>query len=305
MGEEHAEKRAGLGSIAALLFLAIVWGGSIPLTKLGLRDLPPLTLTALRYLAAAPCFLAFALARPRPPLKALLGMIGLGIVGVGIGQTFQVLGVERTSASVATVISAVIPVLVVLLAALRLGQKLRWRHGLGLAAAFLGIGLVAIGDPRDFLAELARGSLLGDALMLASALAIAGYYVLSIELVSRYSATTVASWTSLAGAAALTPFMLWELRTQTAELRMEGIGVVLYLAFLVTVLGMWIWLRALTRVPARIAASVQYLQPLVGVAASAALFAEPLGFWFALGTVLVLAGIAVGTIPAGRKSRGP
>ena len=49
----------GLG---ALVLLALIWGGSIPATKLGLADLPPLTLTALRYLFAAPLF-AFILRR--------------------------------------------------------------------------------------------------------------------------------------------------------------------------------------------------------------------------------------------------
>ena len=304
MNGEKTEEGPDLRSIAALLFLALIWGASIPVTKLGLQDFPPLTLTALRYLAAAPCFLAFVLMRRRPPLRALLGMLGLGIVGIGVGQTLQALGVQRTSASVATVITAIIPILVVLLAALRLGQALRWRHALGLAAAFLGIALVAIGDPRNILAALARGSLEGDALMLLSALAISGYYGFSMELVSRYSATTVASWTSLAGAAALAPFMLWELRTEPATLRIEGICAVLYLGLLVTVLGVWIWLRALTRVPARVAASLQYLQPLVGVALSAAIFGESLDFWFGLGTTLVLAGIAIGTISSRRMPGG-
>lgn len=302
MDIESAGRRAGIGSIALLLFLAVIWGGSIPATKLGLRDFPPLTLTALRYLVAAPCFLVLLLARPMPPFRARLAMIALGVVGVGIGQTCQVLGVERTTASVATVITSIIPILVVLLAALRLGQPLRARHALGLAAAFLGVCLVAAGDPRDLSETLGSDSFVGDAMMLVSALAIAGYYVLSVELVSRYSAVTVAAWTSLSGAVAMTPFMLWELRGHSAQLHVQGVGVVLYLALLVTVLGMWIWFWALARLPARVAASLQYLQPLVGVAASALLFAEPLGFWFALGTALVLAGIALGTIPARRAT---
>jgi drug/metabolite transporter (DMT)-like permease len=302
MNIESAGRRAGIGSIAVLLFLAVIWGGSIPATKLGLRDFPPLTLTALRYLVAAPCFLVLLIARPLPPFRARLAMIALGVVGVGIGQTCQVLGVERTSASVATVITSIIPILVVLLAAPRLGQPLRARHAVGLAAAFLGVGLVATGDPRRLSELLGGDSLVGDSMMMVSALAIAGYYVLSVELVGRYSAVTVAAWTSLSGAAAMTPLMLWELRSQPAQLHVQGIGVVLYLALLVTVLGTWIWFWALARLPARVAASLQYLQPLVGVAASALLFAEPLDLWFALGTILVFAGIALGTLPARRAS---
>ena len=48
-------------SIAAMLLLAIIWGLSIPVTKLGLLTLPPLTLTALRFLIATPLLLMFAM----------------------------------------------------------------------------------------------------------------------------------------------------------------------------------------------------------------------------------------------------
>jgi O-acetylserine/cysteine efflux transporter len=47
-------------SIAAMLLLAIIWGLSIPVTKLGLLTLPPLTLTALRFLVAVPLLMIFA-----------------------------------------------------------------------------------------------------------------------------------------------------------------------------------------------------------------------------------------------------
>ncbi len=74
-----------------------------------------------------------------------------------------------------------------------------------------------------------------------------------------------------------------------------GIVSVLYLAVLVTVLGIVIWFRALQRLPASVAAVLQYLQPLVGVAASALLFGDSLGLWFGIGTGLVLLGIAGST----------
>ena len=82
-----------------------------------------------------------------------------------------------------------------------------------------------------------------------------------------------------------------------------GIGIVLYLGVLVTVAGMWIWLHMLRVLPARIAAGTQYIQPLVGVAASAALLGEPIGPSFGVGTALVLAGIALSTVP-GQLSQG-
>lgn len=291
--------------IGALFVLAIIWGGSIPATKLGLEDFPPLTLTALRYLGAAPFFAFLLLGRPVPSARALFAMTGLGVLGIGVGQVSQALGVERTSASVATVISATIPILVVLLAALRLGQPIRLRHGLGLVGAFVGVCLVAVGDPRHLLSAFAhKEELMGDALMLGSALAIAAYYVLSVELVGRYSAATVAAWTSLAGALAMVPLLGWEVRSIPLRPTAQGITVILYLAVLVTVAGVWIWLRALKRVPARMAAALQYLQPLVGVAGSAALFGDRLNLWFWIGTGFVFIGVVLSTVPPRRKAAG-
>jgi O-acetylserine/cysteine efflux transporter len=208
---------------------------------------------------------------------------------------FQTFGVRETTASVATVISATIPLLVVVLAAIRLHQPIRARQAVGLGTAFGGVILVATGDPRrvpDLLRTPAAG---GDALMLLSALAVALYYVLSVELVERYTVTAVAALTSLAGACALVPAAAWELHYAPVTLSVRGTAVVLYLAVLVTVVGIQIWLHALKSLPATVAAVLQYLQPLVGISASAALFGEPLGVWFAIGTGLVFAGIACST----------
>jgi O-acetylserine/cysteine efflux transporter len=286
--------RSPAGSIGTLVVLAIIWGGSVPLIKLGLRDFPPLTLTALRYLVAAPFFALFLLRRPLPPPGAVAQAAGLGVFGIAVGQVAQTLGVRELSASVATVISALIPILVVVFARVRLRQPVYGRQALGLAVAFAGVVLVAGGDPRDFLAH-GTAIIGGEALMLLSAVAVALYYVLSIGLVEAHSVITIAALSSLAGAAALAPVSLWELRHVGARITEVGVLVVLYLAVLVTVAGLLIWFSALRRLPASIAAILQYLQPLVGVALSAALFGDPLGVEFGAGAGLVLLGIALST----------
>jgi drug/metabolite transporter (DMT)-like permease len=283
------------GSFGALLLLAVIWGGSVPLTKLGLRDFPPFTLTALRYLVAAPFFILLLRGRQLPLPRDLVTAAVLGTLGIVFGQVSQTLGVLETSASVATVISATIPILVVVFAAFRLHQPIRTRQALGLGMAFAGVVLVATGDPRHLVDLLTTPAAGGDALMVLSALATSLYYVLSVELMERYSVITVAALTSLAGAGVLVPIALWELHRSVVRLTPEGGAVVLYLALLVTVAGIVIWLHALHRLPASVVAVLQYLQPLVGVAASAALFGEPLGMWFGIGTGLVLLGIASGT----------
>ena len=290
------------GSIGMLLVLAIIWGGSVPLTKLGLRDLPPLTLTALRYLVAAPFFAVFLWGRPLPPPRALAAAGGLGILGIAIGQVAQTLGVREISASVATVISALIPIFVVVFARIRLRQPIRGREACGLAVAFTGVMLVAGADPRELFASEAT-MIRGEALMLLSAVAVALYYVLSLSLVAAHSVVTVAALSSLAGAAALVPVSAWELGHAAARITEVGVFVVFYLAVLVTVVGLVIWFSALNRLSASIAAILQYLQPIVGVAASAVLFGDPLGVRFGAGAGLVALGIALSTTGQARDAQ--
>jgi O-acetylserine/cysteine efflux transporter len=281
-----------VAAIAALLGLVVIWGLSIPLTKLALVSIPPLTLTALRYLVAAPFFALVLLGRPLPTGRVLWKMALLGLLGMGVGQEMQVLAVQRVSASVATLISASIPILTVILATWRLGQRIRPWHALGLATALGGIFLVAY-VPDTGAPGLAASVLAGDAMALVSSVAVAGYYVFSAELAIAEGVVPVAAWGSLFGTLVLLPGATWEMATRHIAPSPTAWAVVLYLGLLVTVLGIWVWLRALQTLPARIAASSQYLQPLIGIAASAVLFGDTLGSRFAAGTALVFVGIGL------------
>jgi O-acetylserine/cysteine efflux transporter len=200
----------------------------------------------------------------------------------------------------------------------RLRQPITALHTGGLAAALAGVALVAGGDPRALAASLSllghraapaaassHTGLEGVALVLVSAVAVALYYVFSVELIEAYSIVTIMALSSLAGAAALAPAAAWELGHAPVRVTPAGIAVVLYLALPVTVAGLWVWFGALARLPARIPAALQYVQPVVGVLASAALFGDRLDAWFWIGTALVLSGIGLSTRPAVRPSARP
>ena len=288
--------QAPLIPLLGLLALCLIWGLSIPATKLGLQSFPPLMLAACRYVAAAPFFALFLIGRALPSRRALLAMAILGVTGIDIGQVTQILGVQRTEASVATVISATIPIFVVFLASWRLRQSLRAAHIMGLAVALAGIAVVATKGSSSSLALSASG-LSGDALMLLSAVSIAFYYTVSAEITRHYPVLVVAAWSTLFGTVGLLPVIPWEASRTALSPGFVGVGVVLYLGVLVTVAGLWIWLQSLRVLPVRIVAGTQYLQPLIGVAASAVLFGEPIGPSFGVGTVLVFIGIAMTATP--------
>ncbi|SFD38048.1 EamA-like transporter family protein [Bosea sp. CRIB-10] len=87
-------------------------------------------------------------------------------------------------------------------------------------------------------------------------------------------------------------------------IQLTGVGIAsaVYLGVLVTVAGLFLWLHLLRTLPARIAASIQYLQPVIGVVAAALMFGDALGPLFIAGVVLVLAGLTL-TV-ANRREKG-
>lgn len=279
-------------NICAALFLAVVWGLSIPITKLGLLTLPPLTLTGLRFLIAVPLMFVLIVGKQRLPMKAMPRVAALGVLGIGIGQVAQTFGVVGTSASVATTISAAIPVFVVVFASLRLKQLVSVLQALGLAVAFVGIAMVAWGR-GDATSAATQTSLWGAGLVLLSTLTIAFYYVWSVELTEQYGTAPVAAWSTLFGFLALSPWAAWEMAHKTFTVTVVGVGTAVYLGVIVSVLGLFLWLHLLRVLPARVAASIQYLQPIVGVGAAALMFSDDLGPLFIAGVVCVLLGLAL------------
>jgi drug/metabolite transporter (DMT)-like permease len=285
-------------SIGAMLLLAVMWGLSIPATKLGLLTLPPLTLTALRFAVAVPFLLPFVVGRQRPPWRELPRVAALGLLGVGIGQVAQAYGVAGTSASVGTIISATIPVFVVVFAAIRLKQPVSGGQKIGMLAAFIGIALVAMDGQTT---AAVHSSMIGATWMLLSALAIAFYYVWSVELTHKYGIGALAAWSTFFGFLALLPWAGWEVWHVPFQFTADGIAAAIYLGVVVTVAGLFLWLHLLRTVPASIAAGVQYLQPVIGVIASAAIFGDKPGVLFALGVILVLCGLALSMMRAAKK----
>jgi drug/metabolite transporter (DMT)-like permease len=129
--------------------------------------------------------------------------------------------------------------------------------------------------------------------MLVSALAVAFYYVWSVQLTERYGTAVVAAWSTFFGFAAVVPWAAWEASHTSFQITAQAVGVAAYLGLIVSVAGLFLWLKILREVPAGTAASVQFLQPVFGIAASALMFGDKLGVPFIAGVALILAGLAL------------
>jgi O-acetylserine/cysteine efflux transporter len=278
-------------ALLALTAAGLMFGLTVPLSKLALGWLDPTWLAAARFGRAAP---VLALIASRRALReaATARVAAWGAVGYGAMVVLQNLGVERTSVTHAALIFGAVPVLVAAGSALA-GRAAAGRGAwAGFAVAIGGIALVA--------GSGGESSLLGDGLVLASAVLGAGLIVVQGGLLEGRDPVAVTA-VQMAAAAA---FAL--LAALPAPLPHGGpsAGAALALAALVSVgslIPFALYAYAQARVHAEIAGAFVNLEPVVGVAAGVLAFDNPFGAPQALGAVLVIAGLALSAGASGRR----
>jgi O-acetylserine/cysteine efflux transporter len=284
------QNRAAILSLAAA---GILWGLSVPLSKLSLAWLTPGWLTAVRFAAAAP-LLAFA--SRRGLRKALTPQIAVsGAIGFGAVIMLQNAGIERTSVSHAAVLVGAVPLLVALMAA-GLGQAstraLTWA-GYGLALA--GIALVAGHSGSG-----ASGS--GDLLVLGSATLSAAFIAIQPRLLAGRDATAVTAVQFAAGAVVALPIATLTEGMPHAPAHAGSLVAVAGLA-LAGALAFPLFAFGQARVPAELAGAFVNLEPVVGVAVGWVAFGDAAAIGQLFGAAAVLLGIALSTVPPGQWSR--
>jgi drug/metabolite transporter (DMT)-like permease len=131
--------------VAAFATLCVVWSSTWLAIKIGLRDLPPISYAALRFVVAIVALLAVSIGRARllPRSRAeyiILALTGVLMFSMNYGLLFW--GELHVSSGLAAVLQATIPIFGMMFAHWMLpAEPLRWQR---LAGAFLALGGVAV-----------------------------------------------------------------------------------------------------------------------------------------------------------------
>ena len=282
-------------ALSALTAAGLVWGLTVPLSKVALGWLDPLWLGVARFAIAAPILALVA----RPTLRGAMTprAMAWGALFYGAVVAVQNLGIERTSVSHAALIVGAVPVLVAL-TALVLGRASAGVSAwVGFIAALLGVGLVA-GSGGD-------ASLVGDLLMLASGALSALFIVAQPGLLSGRDPVAVTAVQMAAGALAVTPiaFMVEGVGTSAPSgTQAWALGGLILVG---SVLPFALYAYGQARVSVEVAGAFVNLEPLVGAAAGALVFQDPFGAVQALGAAAILVGVVLSALGQGGREPCP
>ena len=160
-------------TVTALVGAGLLWGTTVPLSKLALHWLPPGWLTFVRFAVAAAILLPAARHQLRAAFRPAL--LASGAAGYGACVVLQNAGITRTSVTHAALLIGTVPVLVAIIAAVwhrAVARPVAWA---GFALSLAGVALVAGGRGGG-------ASTAGDALVLASLLVSATFTVAQTRL---------------------------------------------------------------------------------------------------------------------------
>ena len=285
-----------------LVLAAASWGLGTVLSKYALDEVPPLTLLPLQ-LAASVLVLTILVCRNGVPTEAgspspILGR--LGILNPGLAYTFTLLGLASISASFVVLIGAIEPVMILVLAAVFLRERVTPTM-VALSGCALGGTLVVVYDPTS------SGQAIGIIFAISGFACCAVYTIIARRWIGTADSTlrVVAIQQAYAFALAIVLFGLVALIGGEAVLpsSLLGWGSAVASGVLYYAAAYWFYLTGLRSAPAFIAAASFYLIPVFGVAGSFIFLGERFDLVQWLG-VIVVVGAVIALARAQAKATG-
>ncbi len=278
-----------------MLFATLFWALGHPLGRIILRDVHPFQLGSVNLVVGFLAVLAYLAAAGKARLlfrlsaRDTLSSLALGALGFAVYQVLTVSALSRIPASMNAVLVATNVILIAVLSALFLRERIRWLRAAGILCAFLGVILVTFNSGFSLGASV---DLTGCAFSLLAALSFALYTVLGKRLVERNDPLIVTTLALFSGAVLLTAFT-------AATTGLGGLGAagavpwVLMVGLGLTMIGYAYpaWFESLKRLPASQASTFIYLTPVFAVILSFLILNERFSWPFYLGGALVLGGI--------------
>ena len=270
----------------ALIAVQILFGTWPIVGKIVLQTVPSVALVAIRVASGAIAFAVIGritggvrrIRRADWPLLILSSLLGLVL-----NQLLYTKGLSLTTVINTTLLSTTIPVFTLLVGIILGTDRATLRRVVGIALAASGV-VYLIGLGRAEFSSLTR---VGDLLIVANSLCYGAYIAVSKDLVSRYSALTVITWS-----------------LSHISLTHISVGVwlaILYIILLPTVGAYYLNAWALARVPPSTVAVYIYFQPLIAFTVAPFLLGEKVGGHTFVSSLLIFTGVLI--VTRRRRSR--
>lgn len=288
----------------ALVMTVIFWGLSFVATKVALESIPTFTLVFLRFSVSALLFLILLIGKGFPSLSRRdhFLIVLTAFFEPGLYFIFETVGLQYTSAPKASLIIATIPIVVLILSSIMLGERSPLISIGGILLSLVGIVILIVGGTQFTWAL--EGSLLGDLLIFGAVISAALYIVSARNLGRNYSALKITSLQIIYGALFYLPAFLWELpRVDWSSITSRSLTAIVYLTAFATVAAFFCYNYALTKISASRASVFINGIPVVTAAGAWLILGETLTPLQMTGGLLVLLAVFLTNLPSLKREK--
>ncbi len=275
-----------LRDFGLLMAMCMVWAVNNIISKYVVSDLdvPPLFYAAARFAIVAAMLVPFLRPAPKPTWRLVLTAFLMG--GGNFGLMF--VGLKYSTASTAAVVLQLGMPITLILSVIFLGERIRWRRGLGIALTFAGV-LTVMWNPAGF-------TLSAGLLLVAGATVMSGIGVILTKQIEGMRPITFQAWVGLVSVLPMALLSAWLEPGQVDKAIAAGLpfwAALVFSAVVVSVGAHTLYVTLLQRYEANLISALILVTPLATIGLGVAVLGEPFGPRLAIGSVLAIAGVLI------------
>ena len=277
----------------ALFSVALIYGANYSIAKVVLDNnyIQPIGFILMRNITAVVFFWVFhsLYIKEKAERKDFPLLFICGLFGIAINQMFFFSGLKYTTPINASLIMLTTPILVLIISAIILKEKITLQKVFGIAMGILGaILLVAYGKQLSF----EQSQFKGDLMIMVNAISYGIYLVIVKKLLYKYNPITVVKWLFTFSLLFVFPLGIQDLLAVewSSFPNMVWLAVV-YVLFFATILAYLFNIYALKIVNSTVVSIYIYLQPLLATAIALVFANDELSIVKIVAAILIFVGV--------------
>ncbi len=295
--KERNKMNKAMGYIYLVLTF-VIWGSLYVAAKSVMTEIPPLAVLASRYLIAVIALFFVMRKRGFKKIKKehRLTLFLVGFIGYFCGIAFQLAGTDMIDASLSSLINSLNPVVIPIIAAMFLNERLTVRTCISIALSVVGVYIIlGIGD---------GGSFWGIAVNILSLVFWSASCCMVRSISQEYDPIQTTLYAMAIALCFAVPTAVYSIAATPCSLSGTGAVSLLYIGLVCTALSHVFWNRSLKILPATTCSLFYPIQPLTSALLAIIVLGEELTLSFVIGAVIICLSMVIVVFQRARNSNG-
>ncbi len=287
------EKKNNARALFALMSIYIIWGTTYLAIRVGVKDLPPVLFSGLRWLCAGPIMIGILLLKKYklPNKNDILHLTISGLLLLGGGNVLVVFAEQWIPSGLTALLITTVPFWAVGIEALiPNGKKLNSFIIVGLILGFLGVTIIFGGDFHKLFEPAYFKGVIG--ILLAEICWAAGTVYSKYKKISVHPLMGAAAQMIIAGLV-ISLFGLLIGESTHFSFTHDSLLAFIYLILFGSLAGYGSYIYAISHLPVSLVSTYAYVNPIIALFLGWLILGEEITIWIVLASVVILAGVTV------------